>query len=49
MRKGVSTWQAMREQGRQCYLLIVDDSAEEAGEALQQFFHKVADHLTSTM
>lgn len=47
--QAVSTWQAMREQGRRCYLLIVDGSAEEAGEALQQFFHEVAGYVTSTM
>ncbi len=47
--QAVSTWQAMREQGRQCYLLIVDGSAEEAGEALQQFFHEVTGYVTSTM
>ncbi len=47
--QAVSTWQAMREQGRQCYLLIVDGSAEEAGEALQQFFHEVTGYVTSTI
>ncbi len=39
--QAVSTWQAMLEQGRNCFLLVVDGALEDAMESLTQFFERV--------
>ncbi|HEX6110509.1 MAG TPA: hypothetical protein VFZ02_13940 [Ktedonobacteraceae bacterium] len=39
--QAVSTWQAMIEQGRTCFLLIIDDSAQEAVRPINHFFQNV--------
>jgi hypothetical protein len=36
--QAVSTWQAMMEAGRQCFLLVVDGTLEDANEPLDAFF-----------
>jgi hypothetical protein len=43
--QAISTWQAMMEQGRPCFLLIIDDSIENAIEPLHRFFSSVAASL----
>ncbi len=43
--QAVSTWQAMLEQGRPCFLLILDGSLDDAVEPLHRFFSDVAIHL----
>jgi hypothetical protein len=43
--QAVSTWQAMIEQGRPCFLLLIDGSVGEAGEPLKRFFQDVEGHL----
>jgi len=43
--QAVSTWQAMIEQGRRCYLLLVNGSDEEAVGLLTRFFEEVEDAL----
>jgi len=43
--QAVSTWQAMIEQGRPCFLLIIDSSIDDAVEPLHRFFSDVAAHL----
>ncbi|MFL5589514.1 MAG: hypothetical protein ACJ8DI_17945 [Ktedonobacteraceae bacterium] len=43
--QAVSTWQAMIEQGRPCFLLIIDSSIDDAVEPLHRFFSDVAVHL----
>src|SRR5437868_1962829 len=43
--QAVSTWQAMIEQGRPCFLLIIDSSIDDAVEPLRRFFSDVAAHL----
>jgi hypothetical protein len=43
--QAVSTWQAMLEQGRPCFLLILDGSLDNAVDPLQRFFSDVAAHL----
>jgi hypothetical protein len=43
--QAVSTWQAMLEQGRPCFLLILDGSLGNAVYPLQRFFSDVAAHL----
>lgn len=43
--QAVGTWQAMVEQGRPCFLLVVDGAADEAAEALHRFFDEVAAQL----
>jgi glucose-6-phosphate isomerase len=43
--QAVSTWQAMIEQGRTCFLLIIDESAEEAVRPLNHFFQNVEANL----
>ena len=43
--QAVSTWQAMLEQGRPCFLLILDGSLGNAVGPLQRFFSDVAAHL----
>jgi hypothetical protein len=39
--QAVSTWQAMIEQGRTCFLLIIDESAQEAVRPINHFFQNV--------
>jgi hypothetical protein len=43
--QAVSTWQAMLEQGRPCFLLIIDGSIDDAARLLHRFFSDVAGHL----
>ena len=43
--QAVSTWQAMLEQGRPCFLLILDGSIDDGVESLHRFFSDVAAHL----
>src|SRR5947209_10010843 len=43
--QAVSTWQAMIEQGRSCFLLIIDGSIDNAIEPFHHFFSEVAAHL----
>ena len=43
--QAVSTWQAMMEQGRPCFLLIIDGSIDDAIEPFNRFFSEVAAHL----
>ena len=43
--QAVSTWQAMLEQGRPCFLLIIDGSIDDAVEPFHRFFSDVAAHL----
>jgi hypothetical protein len=43
--QAVSTWQAMMEQGRLCFLLVIDGLLEDAIEPLSAFFSQVEDHL----
>ena len=43
--QAVSTWQAMMEQGRACFLLIIDGSIDDAVEPFHRFFSEVAAHL----
>jgi hypothetical protein len=43
--QAVSTWQAMIEQGRTCFLLIMDESAKEAVRPLNHFFQNVEANL----
>ena len=43
--QAVSTWQAMLEQGRPCFLLIIDGSIDDAVEPFHRFFSEVAAHL----
>ena len=43
--QAVSTWQAMLEQGRPCFLLMLDSSIDDAVEALHRFFSDVAAQL----
>ena len=45
--QAVSTWQAMLEQGRSCFLLVVDGLLEDATEAVARFFESVIDILES--
>ncbi len=43
--QAVSTWQAMVEQGRRCYLLLVDGDDEEVESSLTRFFNDVEAQL----
>ena len=43
--QAVSTWQAMMEIGRPCFLLIIDGSLDDAMEPLATFFSQVASSL----
>src|SRR5438309_3928970 len=43
--QAVSTWQAMMEQGRTCFLLIIDGSIDDAVEPFHRFFSEVTAHL----
>lgn len=44
--QAVSTWQAMIEQGRTCFLLIVHGTTEQAQKSLEQFFVDVEKYVT---
>jgi hypothetical protein len=43
--QAVSTWQAMIEQGRSCFLLLMDGPGGEAVEPLERFLQDVEGHL----
>ncbi len=43
--QAVSTWQAMLEQGRSCFLLVVDGTLEDAVESLTQLLERVSNIL----
>ncbi len=43
--QAVSTWQAMIEQGRRCYLLLVDGNMLEAAASLTTFFETVEQQM----
>ncbi len=43
--QAVGTWQAMIEQGRACFLLIVDGDGETGGAALRRFFEAIVTRL----
>ncbi|HLX59011.1 MAG TPA: hypothetical protein VKR83_18470, partial [Ktedonobacteraceae bacterium] len=43
--QAVSTWQAMLEQGRSCFLLVIDGYFEDAMKSVAQFFESVASQL----
>jgi len=46
--QAVSTWQAMLEQGRSCFLLIIDGSQHETPDPLKTFFEDVERYLNNT-
>ena len=43
--QAVSTWQAMMESGRPCFLLVIDGSLDDATEPLTTFFSQVEQYL----
>jgi hypothetical protein len=43
--QAVSTWQAMMERGRPCFLLVIDGSLDDALEPLSTFFSQVEEYL----
>ena len=43
--QAVSTWQAMMESNRPCFLLVIDGSLDDAIEPLSTFFSQVEQHL----
>ncbi len=43
--QAISTWQAMIEQGRRCYLLLVDGDDDVAVEPLTRFFEEVTQQI----
>ena len=43
--QAISTWQAMVEKGRVCFLLILNGSIDEATPELEHFVHEVQAHL----
>ena len=43
--QAVSTWQAMMESNRPCFLLVIDGSLNDAIEPLSTFFSQVEQHL----
>src|SRR3989440_1612009 len=43
--QAVSTWQAMMETGRPCFLLVIDVSLDDALEPLATFFSQVEEYL----
>jgi hypothetical protein len=43
--QAVSTWQAMMESNRPCFLLVIDGSLDDAIEPLSTFFSQVEHHL----
>ena len=46
--QAVSTWQAMMEVGRPCFLLVIDGSLDDAIEPLSTFFSHVEQYLHHT-
>lgn len=46
--QAVSTWQAMMESGRPCFLLVIDGSLADAAEQLTAFFSQVEDAIHHT-
>src|SRR6266480_353182 len=46
--QAVSTWQAMMESDRPCFLLVIDGSLDDATEPLSTFFSQVAEYLHYT-
>ncbi len=47
--QAISTWQAMIEQGRSCFLLLVDGDKQEAPDDLQKFLETVSTTLQKEM
>jgi|GEM_PF-424136 len=48
--QAVSTWQAMMESGRPCFLLVIDGSLDDTIEPLSTFFYQVEHHFhTATL
>ena len=47
--QAVSTWQAMMEAGRTCFLLVIDGSLDDAMEPLSTFFSHVERYLHHTL
>lgn len=47
--QAISTWQAMIEQGRSCFLLIIDGDKQEAIDALHRFLETVTTTLQREM
>ncbi len=43
--QAVSTWQAMMETGRPCFLLVIDGSLDDALEPLATFFSHVEEYF----
>ncbi len=43
--QAVSTWQAMMERGRPCFLLVIDGALDDAIEPLSTFFSHVEEYL----
>jgi hypothetical protein len=43
--QAVSTWQAMMEVGRPCFLLVIDGSFDDALEPIATFFSAVVEKL----
>jgi hypothetical protein len=43
--QAVSTWQAMMEAGRPCFLLVIDGFLNDAIEPLSAFFSQVEEYL----
>ena len=43
--QAVSTWQAMMESGRPCFLLIIDGSLDDAIQPLSTFFSQMEQYL----
>jgi hypothetical protein len=46
--QAVSTWQAMMESGRPCFLLVIDGSLDDAIQPLSTFFSQVEQYLQHT-
>jgi len=44
--QAVSTWQAMLETGRTCFLMLISGSVDQVYESLERFFLEVEKHLT---
>jgi hypothetical protein len=43
--QAVSTWQAMLESGRLCFLLVIDGTLDDAHQSISTFFSQVEQHL----
>ncbi len=46
--QAVSTWQAMLEQGRSCFLLVVDGALEDATESLTRLLERISNVLETS-